>query len=387
MKKTLLFAILSVSLEAFAQASFVYTNDGVFPGNTVSAFQVNGDGSLTLLAGSPFATGGNGGGSDVNAGNITTTGRGRRSLLYAANNQDGTISVFRIDPLTGQLVLVAGSPFPAGTPSGNTNFSLAATLDGEFLFSTDEASTLVHAFAINRQNGALTEVAGSPFNVGAFSEGMKVSPNGRLLVIGLKSIDAVGVFAISDQGALSPVPGSPFLASGMATAVDINCDGNRVFVSNAGLNVIDVYSMAVNGSLSMVPGSPFPSGGTSTINALTLSRNNRHLFTSDLFDQAVSSLAVGKDGALVGVPGSPFPGDGFMGAIASTRSGDFVFASVVDESAVDGWRVSGNGELTPVPGRPFFTGAPGFFVQALTTFPAPRCWKEDGESEDGTPDF
>ena len=383
MRKILLFAILSVSLNALAQPNFVYTNDSGFPKNTVSAFHVNADGSLTLLAGSPFATGGSGGGSDVNAGKITTARKGGKSFLYAANNQDGTVSAFRIDPDTGQLTVVAGSPFTAGTPSGTTNFSLAASPHGEFLFSTDEASTLVHAFAIQRETGALLEVPGSPFNVGAFSEGMKVSPNGRFLVIGLKSIDAVGVFAISETGDLTQVPGSPSPASGLATAVDINCANNRVFVSNAGLSVIDVFRMSLNGSLTVVPGSPFPSGATITVNALTLSADNRHLFTSDLFDQAVSSLTVGGNGALTGVPGSPFAGDGFMGAIASTRAGDFVFASVVDESAVDGWRVNPDGTLTQVPGHPFFTGAAGFFVQALTTFPAPRCQEEeDDQGED-----
>jgi len=379
MRKILLFAILSVSLHSLAQPNFVYTNDSGFPQNTVSAFRVNLDGSLTLLAGSPFATGGSGGGSDVNAGKITTATGAGRSFLYAANNQDGTISAFRISPATGQLVLVAGSPFPAGTPGNSTNFSLAAAPLARFLFSTDESSTKVHAFAIDRATGALAEVPGSPFDVGAFSEGLKVSSNGRFLVVGLKSIDAVGVFAISRQGALSPVLGSPFPATGPATAVDVNCGSNRVFVSSAGLSTIDAYRMAVNGTLTMVPGSPFPSGGTSTINALTLSADNRFLFTSNLFNDSVSSLTVQGNGALQGVPGSPFPGDGFMGAIASTRAGDFVFASVVDESAVDGWRVNPDGTLTPVPGRPFFTGAPGFFVQALTTFPAPGCGGEEDE--------
>jgi len=381
MRKILFFTIFGISLNVLAQSNFVYTNDSGFPKNTVSAFRVNADGSLTLLAGSPFATGGSGGGNDVNAGKITTAKGGGQSFLYAGNNQDGTISAFRIDAQSGQLTPVPGSPFAAGTPGGSTNFSLAATPLARFLFSTDESSTQVHAFAINRGTGALAEVPGSPFDVGAFSEGLKVSPNGRFLVVGLKSIDAVGVFAISRDGALSPVAGSPFLASGAATAVDISCGSNRVFVSNAGLSIIDVYRMAVNGTLATVPGSPFPSGGTSTINALTLSADNRFLFTSNLFNDSVSSLAVSPAGVLQGVPGSPFPGDGFMGAIASTRAGDFVFASVVDESAVDGWRVNPDGTLTPVPGRPFFTGAAGFFVQALTTFPAPRCGSEEDENE------
>jgi hypothetical protein len=70
-----------------------------------------------------------------------------------------------------------------------------------------------------------------------------------------------------------------------------------------------------------------------------------------------------------------------VGAIAATRNGKFLYASSVDESAVDGWSIGPGGVLTPVPGHPFFTGQPGFFVQSLTTFPAPKCRDEDDEEE------
>jgi 6-phosphogluconolactonase len=378
MKTACLLVILSLSLSVAGQErNFVYTNDGGSPANTVSAFQVNPDGSLTQIPGSPFLTGGSGTSTDVNPGKITTAIREGVSFLYAANNDDATISAFRIHPTTGNLTPVHGSPFSSGTPTPFSNFSLAASPDGRFLFATDESSTLVHVFAIHERSGALTERPKSPFEVGALSEGLKVTASGRFLVVGLKSVHAVEVFAVSEKGALTPVPGSPFAASGLASAVDVNCESDRVFASNAALTVIDAYRMASDGTLTPVPGSPFPSGGTITISALTLSPDNRYLFTTNLFDDSVSSLAVHANGSLVAVPGSPFPADDFVGAIAATRSGAFVYASVVDESAVDGWSIGPGGILTPVPGHPFFTGQPGFFVQSLTTFPAPRCKKDD----------
>jgi 6-phosphogluconolactonase len=370
---------LSMALSVVGQqANFVYTNDGGTPTNTVSVFKVNADGSLTLIPGSPFATGGNGGSSDVDPGKITTATREHASFLYAANNFDATISAFRIDRTTGNLTTVPGSPFSSGTPNPSSNFSLAASPDGRFLFATDETSTLVHIFAVREDSGALVELPHSPADVGARAEGLKVSPNGRFLVVGLKSINAVGVFAIGKPGTLTPAPGSPFAASGAATAVDIDCNSDRVFASNAGLSVVDVYSMASSGQLTPVPGSPFPSGGNSTINALTLSPDNRNLFTANLFNDSVSSLAAQANGSLAPVAGSPFQADDFVGAIAATRNGKFLYASSVDESAVDGWSIGAGGVLTPVPGHPFFTGQPGFFVQSLTTFPAPRCQADNG---------
>ena len=365
--------LLLFAISAIAQNnSFVYTNDNFSP-NTISVFRVNpNDGSLTLITGSPFLTGGNGGGGDVNAENITTATINQRSFLYAANNGDSTISAFLINPRTGDIVSIPGSPFPAGPPNAGSTISLAASPNGHFLFEVDESSTFIRTFHISN-TGALSEAHGSPFNAGAFSEGLKVTANGKFLVVGLKTLDAVGIFAIDATGALTPAPGSPFLTNGAATAVDANCANNRVFVSSAGSNLIDAFEMAADGALIPAPGSPFPTGGSSTVNALTLTPDNHTLLTSNVFDFAVSSLHVKADGSLRPVPGSPFPADNWVGSIATTRDGKFVYTSLFTDAQVDGWRAGATGRLAPVPGRPFSTGQAGAGVQALTTFPAPAC--------------
>src|SRR6476660_6454537 len=214
--------LLLFTITALAQNNFVYTNDNFSP-NTVSVFKVSpSNGALTLIPGSPFLTGGNGGAHDVGPQTITSATLGTKSFLYAANAGSGTISAFVIDPRTGNLAAVPGSPFAvAGANSGNT-LSLGASPDGHFLFEVDESSTLIRTFNI-AANGALAEAAGSPFDSGAFPEGVKVTSNGKFLAVGLKSMDAVGVYAIDAGGSLAPVFGSPFLANGPADGLDITC--------------------------------------------------------------------------------------------------------------------------------------------------------------------
>jgi hypothetical protein len=57
--------LLLFAITALAQNNFVYTNDNFSP-NTVSVFKVSpSNGALTLIPGSPFLTGGNGGAHDV----------------------------------------------------------------------------------------------------------------------------------------------------------------------------------------------------------------------------------------------------------------------------------------------------------------------------------
>jgi 6-phosphogluconolactonase (cycloisomerase 2 family) len=373
MKKAFfVFPILLFAIASFAQNNFVYTNDNFSP-NTVSVFKVSpSNGALTLVSGSPFLTGGNGGGNDVNAENITTATQGKASFLYAANNGSSTISAFAIDPKTGTLVPVPGSPFQVGPNTSGSTMSLTASPNGQFLFQVDESSTFIRTFNI-AANGAITEAAGSPFDTGAEPEGLKVTANGNFLLVGLRSLDALGVYSIDGNGALSPVPGSPFLTNGPAVAMDSTCGNNRVFVSSAGSSLIDAFDMAADGSLTPVAGSPFPSGGTSTINALTLTPSNQDLLTSDVFNAEVSSLAVGTDGSLQPVAGSPFAATDWVDSIATTRSGKFVYTSLFTRAQVDGWMIMTDGTLHPIPGRPFSTGQAGAGVQALTTFPAPSC--------------
>ena len=373
MKKAyFVFPILLFAIASFAQNNFVYTNDNFSP-NTVSVFKVSpSNGALTLVPGSPFLTGGNGGGNDVNAENITTATQGTASFLYAANNGSSTVSAFTINPKTGTLVPVPGSPFQVGPNTSGSTMSLTASPNGKFLFQVDESSTFIRTFNI-AANGAITEAAGSPFDTGAEPEGLKVTANGNFLLAGLRSLDALGVYSIDGNGALSPVAGSPFLTNGPAVAMDSTCGNNRVFVSSAGSSLIDAFDMAADGSLTPVAGSPFPSGGTSTINALTLTPSNQDLLTSDVFNAEVSSLAVGTDGSLQPVAGSPFAATDWVGSIATTRSGKFVYTSLFTRAQVDGWMIMTDGTLRPIPGRPFSTGQAGAGVQALTTFPAPSC--------------
>jgi 6-phosphogluconolactonase len=373
MKKAyFVFPILLFAIASFAQNNFVYTNDNFSP-NTVSVFKVSpSNGALTLVPGSPFLTGGNGGGNDVNAENITTATQGTASFLYAANNGSSTVSAFAINPKTGTLVPVPGSPFQVGPNTSGSTMSLTASPNGKFLFQVDESSTFIRTFNI-AVNGVITEAAGSPFDTGAEPEGLKVTANGNFLLVGLRSLDALGVYSIDGNGALSPVAGSPFLTNGPAVAMDSTCGNNRVFVSSAGSSLIDAFDMAADGSLTPVAGSPFPSGGTSTINALTLTPSNQDLLTSDVFNAEVSSLAVGTDGSLQPVAGSPFAATDWVGSIATTRSGKFVYTSLFTRAQVDGWMIMTDGTLRPIPGRPFSTGQAGAGVQALTTFPAPSC--------------
>jgi 6-phosphogluconolactonase len=363
-----LFSLLLAAL-AVAQNQFVYTNNQSQP-NTVTGFLVNSDGSLTQVAGSPFATGANGqNGADQS---LAVTTLPDKNYLYAANGADGTISGFSIDPATGNLSQVPASPFTTNNQAAN--YSLAIGPDNRFLFVASDASPLIHVFTISPETGGLHQVSGSPFSFSNPFFALKVSANGQFLFAGNQR--EIAVFQIAQNGSLSVVPGSPFAANGFVQAEETNCAGNLVFVASGG---IDVYSLGSDGSLTPVPGSPFPNGSTSGSVDLVLSPSNQFLFVSESNELsgsgAVSALDVSAHGRLALVKGSPFPVEDVNAGIAITSKGDFLYTVLFISGEVDGRRVGADGTLTPVPGTPFNTGGNSIagLVESIVTFPAPSC--------------
>jgi 6-phosphogluconolactonase (cycloisomerase 2 family) len=128
--------------------------------NKIAAFAIDPTtGALTAVPGSPFVTG-----SDpLQMTLVPITLVGTEGFLYTANVQDGTISAFTADDNTGVLTPVSGSPYAAGTPVGG----LAATLAGGFfLYAADPQTKTIRAYTIDGNTGALSPIPGSPFPAG-----------------------------------------------------------------------------------------------------------------------------------------------------------------------------------------------------------------------------
>src|ERR1043165_7853174 len=84
--------------------------------NSIYAFANDGRGNLTPLAGSPYLTGGTGvlapGSSEINA-DQQVIANAAGTALYAVNGPSNTIAAFTINA-DGTLTTIAGSPYPSG---------------------------------------------------------------------------------------------------------------------------------------------------------------------------------------------------------------------------------------------------------------------------------
>jgi len=301
------FALLAASVHA--QSTFVYTNNNDIP-NTVTGFSVGLGGTLTMVPGSPFLTGGEGVGFYFASNTATVTIR--KKLLYVSNNGTNNISGFSINTTTGALTPVLGSPFATGG-SGIFGISLAVTPNGKFVYAGNAGSGDISAFSVG-SNGALTPIVGSPFFVGDAPDGIKVSPNGKFLGVALPFSDSVAMFHIGSNGALASVPGSPFPQGGTAggdqTAyVDMSCKSNLLFaaISNSTETEVGVSTIASSGALSPIAASPFTFVPGVNSNVGILSPKNQWLFVSNQDSNTITSLDVGANGSLAQVSGSAWP--------------------------------------------------------------------------------
>jgi 6-phosphogluconolactonase (cycloisomerase 2 family) len=345
MLKSITQSVWSLVLLAFlptglAAQRYIYTNNDIATQNYISGYSVASDGTASAVPGSPFLTGpgqqGSGGGYYA-ANRIIIV----NNFLYASNSGSNTVSAFSIDPGTGTLTPVSGSPFPTDAfndPAAGSGISLAATPDGKYLFAGSTGlGGQITMYNIDA-SGALTLVKKSPVPSGGAMSSIKVSPDGNYLLVAIPSAGEISVFAVRGPGMLHSIHNSPYvLSSEAATSVDINCAGNLVY---GGGTAGDIYAFNfASGALSPVAGSPFATGLASN-NVVALSKDDSTLFSSNQDGSTVTAFAVGLTGGLT-VPGASVsavpPGTtGFLPYPAGLAVGDdglFLYAADVNGSA------------------------------------------------------
>jgi 6-phosphogluconolactonase (cycloisomerase 2 family) len=271
--------------------SIVYVSD---PGNSVIRTYISSSQQPELSPASvgPFAVG-------ATPGAMASFGQ----TLYVASSA-GEIFAFTING-DGSLTGLAGSPFPAGM--GLSHLAVANLTNGNFLYAanSDDPNGGVSAFTIN-SDGSLTPVAGSPFATvpNGGPEGLNASVQ-NVLYVALKNANAVAAFNINADGSLSAITGSPF-AAGKGTSSLSGCDcgpGGFLFAANSIDNTISVYSID-GGVLTQISGSPF-AGTTSSGDILFV---EGELFLPNASSNAISGFIPDLTSGVVSpAPSSPFP--------------------------------------------------------------------------------
>jgi 6-phosphogluconolactonase (cycloisomerase 2 family) len=227
-----------------------------------------------------------GGATDVVVRTVTVKTYTPRNL-YVVNGGSNTIARFTVD-LAG-----TGNPVSqrvASLPTGTGPIHVVASPDEKFLFVANAGSASVSAYAVNPTTGALTAVPGSPFHlasdVNPFASA--VHPSGKFLYVGCQ--DSIQVLAIAASGALAPAPALKATLTGRdAGDVLLHPSGKFLFVADAGHGRVRTYAVdAATGALTFVADAT--SAGAPT--GLALDRAGTLLFTRGAAADAANNASL-----------------------------------------------------------------------------------------------
>jgi 6-phosphogluconolactonase (cycloisomerase 2 family) len=270
-----------------------------------------------------------------------------------------------VDHVTGQLVELDGSPFPAGAGP----VAIAVHPSERFVYVANVISNDVYVYA--RGAGGQLHRIGSPVRVGIHPFNLTLSPSGEFLYVSNQDDATLSAFKINVSGMLQQVPGSPFPTGLRPRGIAIDPSGRFAYIVNFGVNpytsrdlacsgtygsargkgcTISVFAIEPHtGSLAEIEGSPVESDGTNPLWGV-IDAAGAYLYITNVTSNDISVFQLDSTtGRIQRVPGSPFPAPGGPVSAALDWSDEFLYvvnsyAGVVTEFAVN----NNSGHLDPV---------------------------------------
>ena len=162
---------------------------------------------------------------------ITPNGR----FLYVANYQADSISAYVLNSASGEAA------FLAEVPIGSRSRFLSLDPNGRFLFVTG-GTDRIYVFAIDPSSGNLTAVSGSPFQAGNGAQNSAVSLDAKSLYVSNEIDGTLGSLSIDPAtGALSS-QSSALPAGQYPEGVAIDPVNGNAYVAQQGAGAVGTYA-------------------------------------------------------------------------------------------------------------------------------------------------
>jgi 6-phosphogluconolactonase (cycloisomerase 2 family) len=295
-------------------------------------------------------------------------------FVYSFDSAAGTISAFAINANTGVPAAITGSPFTAGT-----NIALLDVHpNGRFIYAKRGPQTQVQAngvavFSIDETTGALSEIAGSPFDASANPLAITFDPTGtrmyagHLLVQGTPEFNVRAYSVNPNTGALTVIDGSPFASPAFPSSLDVDSTGTYLYVANIQSNQLTAYRIDNgDGSLAQLSSSPSNVGASPTVvtteeDSTPLSLSSKFVYVTDPAG-SVRSFSIAADGTLSAGPVPSVAANAPLG-ITLDPQGRFAYVADTAASAVRIYSVNAStGTLTEIDNSPVGTGGAPHYV-------------------------
>ncbi|MFI5183196.1 MAG: lactonase family protein [Vicinamibacteria bacterium] len=343
---------------------FVYvTNQS---SNNISEFGVAPDGTLQPLGTVPLAGG-------VGSSGVAADPQGRFLLVALAGGQGG-IEVYAIDPLTGLLSDVPGSPFDEGRLASSPTL----VAGGRFLWVARGDVHGLDLFGVDGTTGALTANPDASVSTSGAPYASVLRPDGQFLYFATVGPASVLTYAVNQTTGGLTAGGSAIEAPDTVSSLAFDATGVFLYLTTATpftSNTVFLYRSGVaNGGLTSLPGSAFDPGFDFAANDLRpdgvlFHPSGRFAYVPDrpgragAFSRGFWAFTFQSSGLLGPTAVGPFstpPTAPFLigdpSGFALDPAGKFAYATDATSNSVSSFSIDpGTGALTPL-GSPVATG-------------------------------
>lgn len=233
-----------------ARTPYVITNNDNLAGNSATIYRLDpNNGMLRYLTSLPTGGFGQGIGFFATA-SVGVTAKAGEGCIFIYDGGSSDIAAFRVDTTTFDIVNVGNFSNPA-VVSYMSN-SMSVTPNGRFLYADYNVSKNVGAWSVG-SDCSLTFINAYQASVGADKyAGIKVTPDGKGLLLAVPNFAAAEMFRINGDGTLTDLGFANFASLAdcstigcSPSAIDVTADSKLAFFGNANVNQVSVLAASI----------------------------------------------------------------------------------------------------------------------------------------------
>jgi len=283
-------------------------------------------------------------------------------FAYSVNSLDQTITTFRLDK-KGRLRHHVQTPVRSALNDGVLHPS------GRYFYAISKTGDTVSIFRVNPRSGELRETRESPYELSVSKPNkILIHPNGRFIYVASLT-DGVMALAVDKQtGSLQAID-EPYPTGRFTRSLVLHPKGQFMYAINAHSNTISGFRIGKrSGQLTTLNYSPYNAGGKrakgnedslgdnlpedsgGTPYAAVIDSRGRYMYVTNWAGSSISAFRISnKDGSLKPIKGSPFQTGISPYAPTIHPSGEFLYVTSWVDDAIWTYRIkNSDGALKPV---------------------------------------
>jgi 6-phosphogluconolactonase len=305
--------------------------------------------------------------------------------LFVTASSNNNVAVYKVDSLSGALVQIPASPFPAG---GRNPVAEVTSPDGKFLYVLNHDDNTLVEFGIGVDGKLYPQNTYNP--VGGSPTALSISSDGKFLFVvatfqpqnlGTQTgAGAVAVYPITNGALGTPVANGSQQFWPVCTtpsAVNAVAGKNILYVvnkSSVGCTVngkvdaangsVSAFTFGTDGTLTEATGSPFAAGVTP--NALASDPTGKFLYVTDGASNQLINFVIQSSGVLVTQPNGPTKTDVLPDAVTVDPRGFYIYVANFTGETINSYSIdqsTGNPSATAGTATGVSTGPTAVLVE------------------------